>query len=229
LFGGTLKRFIFSLAVFVAASSVSWGTSIWHEGDDGQGDAGALPGNANITIGSGPLTDIVGTLGDPTGGADMYEIFIVNPATFSATTTGPGTNGVVNPSIYLFDSTGKGLFGNDNISGTNFQASLPVGTTNALASGLYFILITPSGHLPENGSTLLFGDLTNTTTVTAASSALIIKKYATGAAPSPGASGKDYDIVLTGAGFAEAPEPAAVALMGLGLAALAWRSRRVRG
>jgi PEP-CTERM motif len=208
---------------------MSWGTSIWHEGDGGQGDAGGLPGSANVTIGAGSLTDIIGSLSDVTMGADMYEIFISSPSTFSATTTGNGNNPVVNPAIYLFDSSGDGLFGNDNISGTNFQASIPAGTTSSLAAGLYYVLITSSGNLPEKGTTLIFGDLTNTTAVFAASGTVNIKKYATsGTTPSPADSGKGYDIQLTGAQFAETPEPATVALIGFGLAGLAWRSRYSR-
>src|SRR5580704_16050486 len=178
--GAHLKPYLYSFVVLLAASSTSWGGTIWHEGDGGQGDAGGLPGKANITQGSGgPLTDIIGSLTDVTGGADMYEILITSPTAFSATVTQHGRNPVVNPALYLFDAAGVGLFGNDDISVSNALASIPVGTTNSLAAGLYFVLLVPSGHLPENGTTLLFGDLTNTTTVAPATSALKIKKYAT--------------------------------------------------
>jgi hypothetical protein len=224
-----VKPTFLSLVVFTAISTVGWGSTIWHEGDYGQGDAGGLPASANITQGSGgPLTDIIGSLNDQTTGADMYEISIVNPAAFSATVTGNGNDPIVNTALYLFDSSGVGLFGNDNISGADSLSAIPVGTTNSLAAGLYYILIVPSGHLPENGTTLLFGDLTNTTTVGPATSAKIIKKYATsGTTPNPADSGKGYDIVLTGASFAQTPEPATVALIGSGLLALGiWKRRR---
>jgi hypothetical protein len=224
-----VKKTFFGLTVLIAASTMSWGSTIWHEGDGGQGDAGGLPASANITQGSGgPLTDIIGSLSDATGGADMYEISIVNPAAFSATVTGNGNNPIVNSAIYLFDSTGTGLFGNDNISAVNPLSSIPVGTTSSLLAGLYYILIVPSGHLPAHGATDLFGDLTNTTTVAAASSGLKINGYnASGLTPSPADSGKGYDIVLTGASFAQTPEPATVALIGSGLLALGiWNRRR---
>ncbi len=223
-----MKSTFLFLIVFTAISTIGWGSTIWHEGDGGEGDAGGLPASANVTQGSGgPLTDIIGSLSDQTAGADMYEISIVNPAAFSATVTGNGNNPIVNSAIYLFNASGVGEFGNDNISGVNSLSSIPVGTTSSLLAGLYYILIVPSGHLPENGATLLFGDLTNTTTVGPATSALVIKKYATsGTTPNPADSGKGYDIVLTGASFAQTPEPASVALMGSGLLALGiWKRR----
>ena len=52
-----------------------------------------------------------------TTGSDLYEIYITNPNTFSATTTGNTKKPIVDPALYLFDSSGNGLFGNDNISG----------------------------------------------------------------------------------------------------------------
>ena len=209
---------------------MSWGTTIWHEGDGGQGDAGGLPGGANITAGSGgPLTDIIGGLNNQTSGADMYEIMIASPTAFSATVTGNGNNPIVNSALYLFDSAGDGLFGNDNISGGNSLSAIPVGTTNLLSPGLYFILITTSGNLPAHGATNLFGDLTNLTTVQAALSALKVNGYNTsGTTPNPADSGKGYDIVLTGASFAETPEPATVALIGSGLLLLGMWKRSQR-
>lgn len=225
-----MKTCILSLAVFFAAGSISWGSPLttWNEGDAGQGDAGGLPGSANITIGGTTLTDILGSLSDDTAGADMYEIYIPDLQDFTATSTGDGKDPVVNPALYLFDVNGDGVFGDDN-TGTGSQASISGASAASASPGFYYILIVPSGHLPEHGSTLLFGDLTNTIVQAGPSSALDVAKYAaSGTTPSPADSGKDYDIELTGADFAQAPEPGTVALMGLGMAALAWRSRRVR-
>jgi hypothetical protein len=219
-----LKLPIFSAAVFFCASSLSWGTTIWHEGDDGQGDAGPLPATANFTIGVGSLTEILGTLTDITKGADMYEIYISSPATFLATTVGTGKDPILNPALYLFDASGNGIVGNDNTA-SGAQASI---SDSSLTAGFYYILIASSGHLPEHGSTLIFGDLTNTTNISLPGSPLIIDKYKeTGATPSPADGGKDYEIDLTGAQFAS-PEPATVGLIGLGLAGLAWRARRAK-
>jgi len=212
----------------VAASTLGFGSTIWHEGDGGQGDAGSLPATANITQGSGqPLTSIIGALNNDTVGADMYEISIVNPAGFSATVTGNGANPIVNSAIYLFDASGSGEFGNDDISGANPLSAIPAGTASSLAAGLYYILIVPSGHLPAHGATDLFGDLTGTTTVAAASGASKINGYnPSGTTPNPADGGKGYNIVLTGAGFAETPEPASIALIGGGLLGM-WKRMRV--
>ena len=227
-----MKHSILSVALLTAICSTGWGSTVFTEGDNNQGDAGGMINSANITYGSGPLTDIIGRLTDITGGADMYEIFIGSPTTFSATTEGDtslGAKAIVNPAIYLFKANGDGLFGNDNISGSTTQAAIPVGTTSSLTAGLYYILIAASGNLPENtNGTPIFGDLTNTTTVAAGSSSPArLKQYGPGAAPTTADAGKGYDIVLTGADFAQAtPEPTTVALTGLGIAALAYRLRR---
>ncbi len=210
--------------MFFCASSLSWGTTIWHEGDDGQGDAGPLPATANFTIGVGSLTEILGNLADVTKGADMYEIYISDPSVFLATTIGTGADPVLNPALYLFDVNGNGKVGNDNTA-SGAQASISDGS---LTAGLYYILIASSGHLPASGNTEIFGDLTNTTNTSLPGSPLVIDKYKeTGATPSPADGGKGYEIDLTGAEFAS-PEPATVGLIGLGLAGLAWRARRAK-
>lgn len=199
-------------------------SSIWNEGDYSQGDAGKNIGSANITTGLGSLTDIIGALNDQTGGADMYEIDISDPATFSATSTGNGNNPIVDPALYLFDASGVGLFGNDNISGTDFQAQIPVGTTDLLSAGLYYILIAPSGNLPEdkNGNSI-FGAITGQTGVFAGNGNKL-KSY--GGTPSSDDSGKGYDIQLTGASFAvQTPEPGTVTFMLFGLAMVAMVKR----
>lgn len=201
---------------------MSWGAT-WHEGDGGQGDAGGLPGTANITTGVGFLNKIVGTLSDVTLGADMYEIYITDPSTFLATTVIHGGNPAQNPALYLFDSSGNGIIGNDN-DGVDAQASI---ADNALTQGLYYILVSSSGHLPGNGKTLIFGDLTNTTNTSIPGTPVVITKYINSTlTPSPALSGKDYEIDLTGAGFATAPEPSTIGLIGLGLGGVAWRARR---
>jgi hypothetical protein len=217
---GALGCLMLALTVFATASS------IWNEGDNGEGNAGGKPNSANITVGIGSLTDIIGKLGDVSTGADMYEIYISDPAIFSATSTGNTGNPVVDPALYLFNASGDGLFGNDNISGTDLQAQIPAGTLDALSAGLYYILIAPSGNLPEdkNGNSI-FGSITGTTGVVTGSGA-VIKSY--GGTPNPDDSGKGYDIQLTGAEFAETPEPSTLAFTVLGIGLLAWRSRRAR-
>jgi hypothetical protein len=207
-------------------SALATASSIWNEGDNGEGAAGGKPANANVTTGVGSLTDIIGKLNDVSTGADMYEIYISDPDIFSATSTGNGNNPVVDPALYLFNASGDGLFGNDNISGANLQAQLPAGTLDSLSAGLYYILIAPSGNLPvdKNGNSI-FGSITGTTGVVAGSGNAI-KNY--GGTPNVDDAGKGYDIQLTGAQFAQTPEPSTLAFTVLGIALLAWRSRRAR-
>ena len=99
---------------------------------------------------------------------------------------------------------------------------MPAGTLSGLTPGRYFLLIAPSGHLPETkGGATIFGAIAGTTGVFTGSG--VLKKY--GGTPSVDDGGKGYDIQLTGAGFA-VPEPATVAFTAVGIALLGWRSRR---
>jgi len=75
------------------------------------GDAGNLPGTAQDPGGVGPLTSIAGTAGG--GDEDMYKICITNPSAFSATT---GAMADFDTQLFLFDSTGRGVYSNDDLS-----------------------------------------------------------------------------------------------------------------
>ncbi len=205
--------------LILAAAMAASANSIWLEVN-----AGAQLANADITAGLGPLTGIIGALSNQTLGADMYEIYILDPEAFSATTIGNGNKPAIDPALYLFDSGGHGLFGNDNISNGNKQAQIPLGTTDLLTAGRYYLLIAPSGHLPETktGSSI-FGAITGTTGIDIGSG--VLKQY--GGTPSGDDSGKGYQIQLTGAGFA-IPEPSSTAFAILGILSLACCSFRVR-
>ena len=215
-----------SVLLLIGISRVVLGGTVWHEISDGGGDAPRFPATAQVTIGFGPLTDIIGRLVNGDAGADMYEIQIVDFANFSALTSPVGLNGVLDPALFLFDLGGHGIYGSDNISMMNTQAFLPPGDPHGPTSnGLYFLLIVPSGNEPLNkfGNSIFpcgcttgsFGPQTKNT---------IIEHYSnTGIGPD--GSGR-YDISLTGAAFIT-PEPATFSLMaiaGLG-GALAWRRR----
>ena len=215
----TAMRSLLLCALILTLSVLANASSIWTERN-----AGGNLGNAEITSGSGVLTDIIGLLTDMTTGSDLYEIYIANPNTFSATTKGNTKKPIVDPALYLFDLSGNGLFGNDNIAAGNEQAELPAGTLSGLTPGRYFLLIAPSGHLPDTKQgNSIFGAITGTTGVFAGSG--VLKKY--GGTPNADDGGKGYDIQLTGASFA-VPEPATLAFTALGIALLGWRSRRSR-
>ena len=105
---------------------MSWGAT-WHEGDGGQGDAGGLPGTANITTGVGFLNKIIGTLSDVTLGADMYEIYITDPSTFLATTVVHGGNPAQNPRASICSiPPAMESSGNDNDDEWTLRLPLPM-------------------------------------------------------------------------------------------------------
>jgi len=110
--------------------------TLWNE----SGDAGELPNNADIAIGSGPLTQINGTavgLED----VDMYQILITDPNTFSAIGTGGLTYGP--PRMFLFNSAGYGVAG--YIDSTNTGVMI----TDAFVSspGIYYLAYS-AGSIP---------------------------------------------------------------------------------
>jgi PEP-CTERM motif len=202
-----------------ALASTCQNPGIWDEGDFGQTDAGKMPKSANVTIGVGPLTRICGSLADPTNGVDMYEILITGP-TFTATTAGRGGNPIADPALFLFDVNGDGVFANNDICGCNPQAQI---LNQTVAPGLYFLAIAVNDQQPENKKgKLIFGDITGTT-------GLILPAVANPNLDSwtgNGSTTGQYLIDLTGAQFAEIPEPATIALICGGLALIVVRRRR---
>lgn len=207
------------IVLFLALACNALSASIWIETLDGGGDAHQFPINAQVTSGNGALTDILGNLVNGTSGADMYEIHISDFANFSAITVPLGPNGVADPAIYLFDSTGHGVYVNHDRSASNTQARLPAGNLNGPQSdGLYFLLITAEGNDPLNKffnpifcscAPGVFGPQTANTVITHYSNAGV----------GDTASGI-YDLHLTGVEFAQTPEPGTLGLLTLGVALL---------
>jgi hypothetical protein len=112
------------------------------------GDAGELPASAQM-LNAGPVSSIQGTLG--TGDRDMF-IFNTAGGTFSATVVAPiSADG--DSQLFLFDSTGRGIFANDDY----LVLSGPSRITADLAAGQYFLAISSFDDDPINGP--LFTDL----------------------------------------------------------------------
>jgi len=81
------------------------------------GDAGGLPATADLTAGAGvgALTAIEGILSPDSGDvADMFEIFLTDGVTFSATTVGGAG---FDTELFLFDSAGLVFMPKTNVSG----------------------------------------------------------------------------------------------------------------
>ena len=128
----------------------------WEEGTGDSGDAGSVPGSAQIPQGAplSPLTRITGNLGgigsiSGDGGdfQDMYCIFITVPTILSVSTS-PDNGGNVDfaAQLWLFDSDGLGLLGTAN-STFNNESNDDTGIT-INETGLYYICITGFGSEP---------------------------------------------------------------------------------
>ncbi len=73
------------------------------------GDAGELPATSQTTVGSGALTQIIGSFASPAD-ADVYCIHITGQQAFVA---GILCAAYTDPDIWLFDSSGLGVTHND--------------------------------------------------------------------------------------------------------------------
>ena len=207
-----IRILLVSLAVATAAFAgpCTAGPGVWNEKNYGGGDAGGLPANADVTIGSGALNTICGNIANSTNGVDMYEIDITS-STFTATAS--DRNGsTLDPALFLFNLNGNALYGDED------------GTLSGLTltPGLYYLAITSDGQDPRHAGNDIFtlgaGLLTPTLSHTQ------IDGWDSG-----GDSGGEYSIALTSAQFAQTPEPAALGLVGVGLLGLGvLRRRRVK-
>lgn len=130
-----------SLGLALAALLMA-GTAVaqtWNE----TGDAGQLPGTAQITLGAGALTMINGTLGSASD-VDMFCIKIMNRTAFSARLACVVAGG---PHVWLFDATGKGVAANSQCLGGGKVLS----GTFVLTTGTYYIAVAYDGVLPTAG------------------------------------------------------------------------------
>ena len=122
----------------------------WTEVDD----AGELPGTAQTTAGDGPLEFISGVLESPTD-VDMYAIFITGDGSFSATTVGWTAD--VDTQLTVFDSSGMGVYSNDDESADVLQSTLPAFQPLTPATpGIYYIAISDYDWDPVSDAGFIF-------------------------------------------------------------------------
>src|SRR5580704_1755569 len=128
-------------------------------------NAGSLPGSAQDLSGDLALTEITGFLDFPYG-VSMFKIDIADPVDFSAQTVST-TLGVPDTELFLFDSSGHGVYENDDATGPNTLSCLPsAGAGNPCSSsrnglgplspGIYYLAITRSANLPMSISGYIF-------------------------------------------------------------------------
>lgn len=130
-------------------SSTAFAGPDWVE----DGDAGRFIGDAQDTTSVGVLTSLAGTL----GGADqedVYRLTVLGSDDFAMPVSFSFMGGMdFNPSLWLFDSEGYGVLGNDDDPltggpGARLMTPSTDGVTIMLAPGDYYIACTESGNVP---------------------------------------------------------------------------------
>jgi hypothetical protein len=191
--------------------------------------AGPLPSSAEDLTGVN-VTEIVGTLDFPLG-VDMFKIDITDAADFSAVTT-LVSFGVPDTELFLFDSSGLGVYGNDDATSTNTQSCLPsADITNPCSStrpsgigpttdGTYYLAITRSANDPQSSGGNIFSPVLSTD-VTGPDLTMgggdPITGWDNNVFTSPDFDLINFDITLTGTTPIATPEPATWALLATGL------------
>ena len=137
-----------ALAALMASAGAQ---ATWDETANGGGDAGQTPGTAQIVAGNpnDPVTRITGRIADTNDLADVFVIFISDPANFYAH-TGTTTETAFDSKLTLYDSQGRPLWFNDDrpldVEGTppNGVGSLRSYIGGASAAGNYRSSNTPT-------------------------------------------------------------------------------------
>jgi MYXO-CTERM domain-containing protein len=216
-----------------AASAQSWTES---------GDAGDIISGVQMTVGAGALTTISGAT-DTAGGdiVDAYCISITDPGSFYATLNSAIDGSAVaswDTRLWLFDSAGNILLGNDDTNGAGLQSTisdpstftaLTTGAVNPTASG---ISLTAGDYiLVVGGYNTDALDASGGQIITLSSSFSELHGPNGGAGPlaswTTGFSSGSYTVALSGAAYCQVPAPGALALLGLfGVAGTRRRRRR---
>lgn len=180
------------------------------------GDAGQLPGTAQVTVGVGALTAIRGMLPTDTSfpptappDIDLFRIFIDDPANFSATTVDPETE-FIDTQLYLFRADGTGVVANSDTSATESRSTIPAGTLSIATAppGEYLIGIALFESRPLNSTgDFLFPDLLLEPPGAVVPPDLPDDPLADWQAFPLFEPFTNYQINLTGASFAAAPPP----------------------
>ncbi len=182
-----------AIGLALAAASIATAQT-WSEA----GDAGETPATAQVTSGSGPLTQINGSLqSDPD--VDMFCVDVTNPAAFSASVQ---CVMAADPSIWIFTPSGAGIVLNDvcMFSGK----TVPAGWVGA---GTCYIAVTQLSRQPQStGGAMWLSQLFTGPRAPDGPGAAGNLWYWAGGGPLPGVT--PYTINLTGATFCQAAVPA---------------------
>lgn len=213
-------------ALVAAISSVHAQAATFTE----MGDAGETLSTAEVIRGSQPLDSISGALpgnadqGTFPGSADLFKLSLTGGGTFSATTVGGAS---FDTQLFLFNSKGIGIYGNDNASLTleNNQSTLPKGDFSPTKSGLYYLAISGFNYDPVSDQGEIFPNpglpFSQVFGPTGPGGGSPLSGFA-----GPGFSGGSYTIALTGA--KAVPEPSSVMGTALGALSVVWILKRKR-
>jgi hypothetical protein len=120
---------------------------------DEDGDAGDLPATAQDLAGAGVET-INGTIAEGTD-IDMYRLCVDGGGSFSASSVG-GTS--VDTQLFLFDSSGRGVYANDDQMEDVVQSLLPAGhALTPRAPGEYYLAVGAYNLDPLGADDPIFG------------------------------------------------------------------------
>ncbi len=179
---------------------------VWLE----EGDAGDTLPTAQVTVGSGSLTTIQGTIPDGWDN-EVYQIRVTDYAQFSATVTAPEGG---NSKLALFDANGMGVLYNDDQDDTTFLSAIDYATGQRPVSNGVF-------YLGLGSREKYFGSTVGVDAVSIWSpDTPTVQQLPDGPGKdSPfagfggyGGSLVNYSIALTGVGFADSGIPQAVSL-----------------
>ena len=204
--------------------------------------AGALPGTAADLTGIN-VTEITGSIPDTTDpllSVEMFKLNISDYLDFSAISNGLPF-GITDTELFLFDSTGAGVYGNDDQGGSDpvayTLACLPsadgsnpcpstrpsgVGPTS---DGIYYLAITSSANGPLDGDCNEIFNILDSTDVVGPSSSVPIANWDGNAFTSPDTDLVNFDITVTG--VSKTPEPGVLALLAIGLLCIALRKKQL--
>lgn len=155
-----------------------------------------------------------------------YDVFTIQVAA-DARVTFSATGGYNDPTISLFSASGQHLISNDDSNG-----SLLFRLTQDLAAGQYSVLISyccnviEPGALPGTSYVNTDGFNTGSYWVGGSGTLTTARSYLEQVQPWEGVPGAAYALDMRNADIAAIPEPATLALAGLGLMGVAVARRR---
>lgn len=183
------------------------------------GGTGGDLAQAQVTLGTGPLSTILGTLRSGQFDVDPYVIEVTDTATFLATysTVDNANNSPYTPQLALFDvNTFQAIAG---VEGGALDGSLLPGT------GLYILMVGTSASDPANVIGEQLFDFSTQGVVVGPAAGIASDVWSFYDAGFPAFANESYSISLRGAGFADVPAPG-TALVGVIAACGSIRRRR---